>query len=247
MSTSVVEMAAKPGPVQINPGSTVFLVVDMQNDFVSDGGLFHRLGVDVSIIRRVVAPIAKALLTARAAGIPVVYLKMGFRPDLADAGADESPNRVRHLLAGLGTPMQAPDGTESRVLIRNTWNTDIVPELAPWPEDLVIYKHRYSGFFETKLHETLWRLGAKHVIVTGCTTSVCVEATIRDAMYHDYSCVLLSDCTAEPLGHGTSRSNYDATLHLVERQLGWVSTSDAFISALRRLYAEWIAGDLQLR
>ena len=246
MSTSVVQMTATPAPVEISADSTVFLVVDMQNDFVSEDGLLHRSGADVSILRRTVAPIARSLTTARAAGIPVVYLKMGYRPNLSNAGPDESPNR-RRLLAELGAPVHLPDGTESRVLIRDTWNTDIVTELAPWPEDQVIYHHRFSGFFETSLHATLWRLGAKHVIVTGGTTSLAVESTIRDAVSHDYACVLLADCTAEPLGHGLSRSNYDATLHLVERQFGWVATSDAFITAMRRLYAEWIAGDLQLR
>ena len=247
MPTSVVRMEATPGPVEVNPHSTVFLVVDMQNDFVTERGLLHRLGVDLSTIKRVVASTGRALIAARAAGIPVVYLKMGFRPNLSDLGSDESPNRIRHLLAGLGAPTRLPDGTEGRVLIRDTWNTDIIRELAPWPEDTVIYHHRFSGFFETTLHDTLWKLGAKHVIVTGCTTSVTVESTIRDAMYHDYSCVLLADCTAEPIGLGLPRSNYDATLSLVQRLFGWVATSDEFIKALRRQYAEWIAGDLQLK
>ena len=246
MSTSI-RMAARPAPIEINPDSTVFLVVDMQNDFASEGGLLHRLGVDVSIVQRAVAPIGRSLISARAAGIPVVYLKMGFQSNLSDAGADESPFRMRHLLAGLGAPVQLPDGTESRVLVRDTWNTDIVGDLAPWPEDHVIYHHRFSGFFETTLHETLRKLGARHVIVSGCTTSVGVESTIRDAMYLDYSCVLLSDCTAEPIGHGLPRSNHDATLLLVERLFGWVSTSEEFIKSLRRKYAEWITGELQLR
>ena len=246
MLTSV-RMPATPAPVEISPDSTAFLVVDMQNAFVTEGGLLHRLGSDVSIVQRVVAPTGRALIAARAAGIPVVYLKMGFRPDLSDVGADEPRERITHLLAGLGAPARLPDDMEDRVLIRDTWNTDIVRELAPWPEDHVIYHHRFSGFFETTLHDTLWRLGARHVIVAGCTTSVAVESTIRDAMSHDYSCVLLRDCTAEPIGHGLLRSNHDATLLLVERLFGSVSTSEEFIKTLRRQYAEWISGDLQLR
>jgi ureidoacrylate peracid hydrolase len=247
MATSVVRMEATPAPVEINSHSTVFVVIDMQNDFLAEGGLLHRQGLDLSSIQRVVAPTARAIIAARAAGIPVVYLKMGFRPDLSDLGADESPNQVRHLQAGVGAEVRLSDGTESRVLIRDTWNTDIIRELAPWPEDTVIYHHRFSGFHETTLHDRLWKLGAKHVIVAGCTTSVSVEATIRDAMYHDYSCVLLADCTAEPIGHGLPRSNYQATLLLVERLFGSVSTSEELIKALRRQYSEWITGDLQLR
>ena len=239
MSTAV-RMAATPAPVEISPDSTVFLVVDMQNDFLTEGGLLHRQGVDLAAAQRAVAPIARCLTTARAGGIPVVYLKTGFRPNLSDAGADDSPNRIKPMWAGLGDPVRLPDDTDSRFLIRDTWNTDIVRDLAPWPEDHVIYHHRFSGFFETNLHDTLWKLGAKHVIVTGFATSGAVESTIRDAMYLDYSCLLLSDCTAEPIAHASS---YDATLRAVERMFGWVSTSNDFINALRRAYAEWIAGD----
>lgn len=247
MPTLAARIAATPAPVEIHTESTVFLVIDMQNDYVAEGGLLDRLGVDLSIVQRAVAATGRALIAARAAGIPVVYLKMGFHENLSDLGPDETPNRIRHLLAGLGTSVRFPDGTDNRVLLRDTWNSDIVRELAPWPEDDVIYHHRFSGFFETTLHAALWKLGAKHVIVTGCTTSVAVESTIRDAMYHDYSCVLLADCTAEALGQAQPRSNYDATLALVQCLFGWVSTSEEFIRALRRQYATWPARDLQLR
>ena len=115
------------------------------------------------------------LEVAREAGIPIVYLKMGFHPDLADLGAADAPNRVRHLLFGVGEAMRAPDGSASRVLIRDTWNTDILPELAPHADDRVVYKHRYSGFYQTDLDAILKQLGVTSLIVTGCTTSVCVE------------------------------------------------------------------------
>jgi ureidoacrylate peracid hydrolase len=68
--------------------------------------------------------------------------------------------------------------------------------------------------------------------VTGCTTSVCVESTVRDAFFRDYHCVVLEDCTAEPMGANLSRSNHDGTILLVERIFGSVSTSTNFINAL---------------
>ncbi len=70
-----------------------------------------------------------------------------------------------------------------RPLIRDTWNTDIVPELAPEDGGIALYKHRYSGFFETELDETLRSWGFRNLVFTGCTTSVCVESTIKDAMF----------------------------------------------------------------
>ena len=247
MPTPAVRIEAAPAPVEINFHSTAFLVVDMQNDFVTEGGVLHRLGVDVSIFQRAVASTAKALIAARAAGIPVVYLKMGLGPDASDETGDEPFNRVKRLLGRAGAPVRLPEGVENRLLTRDTWDTDIVHDLAPWPEDQIIYHHHFSGFFETTLHDTLRQLGTTHLVVAGCTTSVGVESTIRDGMSLDYDCVLLGDCTAEPIGHGLPRSNHEATLLLVERLFGSVSNSEAFVKGLRRAYADWVAGDLQLR
>ncbi len=228
----VVTIEAKPQPIAIDVARTAVIVVDMQNDFGADGGMFHRAGIDISMIRRAVAPTARVLTAARASCIPVIYLKMAFRPDLSDAGPLDSPNHARHLLLGVGTAVRAPNGGESRVLIRDTWNTDILPELAPEPQDIVLYKHRFSGFFQTDLDSILTSRNIKYLIVTGCTTSICVESTIRDAMFRDYSCVLLADCTAEPIGNGLPRSNHDASLLAIQVLLGWVASSDGFIGAL---------------
>ena len=130
--------------------------------------------------------------------------------------------------------MRAPDGRESRILIRDTWNTDIVPELKPQADDVVIYKHRFSGFYQTDLDATLKKLGVKHLIVTGCTTSVCVESTVRDAMFRDYSCVMLQDCMSQPTPpDGLPGTNHDASLVLAEAAFAWVSNSEQFVVALQ--------------
>jgi len=163
----------------------------------------------------------------------IVYLKMGFRADLSDLGAPDSVNRVRHVVGlKVGQTVRAPDGRDSRILLRDNWGTDIVPELKPHAGDVVLYKHRFSGFYETELDAALKRLDAKHLIFTGCTTSVCVESTIRDAMFRDYLPVLLADCTAEPIGSRYARSNHDASLLAIETLLGWVSNSEEFVRAL---------------
>lgn len=232
IKSRVATIEAKPQAIAIDVARSAIIVVDMQNDFGADGGMFHRAGIDISMIRRAVAPTARALAAARASGIPVIYLKMAFRPDLSDAGPLDSPNHARHLLLGVGTAVRAPNGSKSRVLIRDTWNTDILPELAPKPQDIVLYKHRFSGFFQTDLDTILASLNIKYLIVTGCTTSICVESTIRDAMFRDYSCVLLADCTAEPIGNDLPRSNHDASLLAVQVLLGWVASSDGFIGAI---------------
>jgi ureidoacrylate peracid hydrolase len=228
----MVTVEAKPSPLTIDIGRTVLLVIDMQNDFAAKGGMFDRAGIDVSMIQAAIAPTARVLKSAREQGIKVVYLKMAFRADLSDAGLPDSPNWRVHSPAHVGDSVRAPDGTESRILIRDTWNTEIVSELQPQAGDAVVYKHRYSGFYQTDLENILREMNAKYLVITGCTTSVCVESTVRDAMFRDYSCLLLTDCMAEPIGRDFPRSNHDASLLLIQTMFGWICRSEEFIQAL---------------
>ena len=229
-----IRLDASPEAVTLDPSKTAVLVIDMQNDFGAKGGMFDRAGVDISGIRKVVPATALVLAAARQAGMRVVYLKMGYRHDLSDLGAPDSVNRARHLRFGVGQAVRSPDGGEGRILIRDTWNTDILPELRPEPGDEVTYKTRFSGFYETELDARLKSFGARHLVVTGCTTSVCVDSTVRDAMFRDYLCVLLADCMSEPIGDGAPRSNHDATLLTAEVLFGWVSDSSRFLKALEQ-------------
>ena len=217
-----IKIQANPEPVEIDPARAAVLVIDMQNAFGSPGGMFDKAGVPISSIQAAVAPTRAAVEAARRAGVKIVYLKMAFQADLSDIGAVDAPVGTFHLHLG------AKDG----VLERDTWATDILDELTPSNEDSVVYKNRFSGFYQTELDEILKASGIKYLIVTGCTTSVCVESTVRDAFFRDYHCVVLEDCTAEPMGANLSRSNHEATILLVERIFGSVSTSTNFIDAL---------------
>jgi ureidoacrylate peracid hydrolase len=229
--TEMVTLEAKPEAIAIDPARSAVIVVDMENDFAAKGGMFDRAGAGISGAQKAIAPTAKVLAAARQAGLKIIYLKMGYRADLSDLGAPGSVNRTRHLKFGVGQKIRAPDGRESRILIRDTWDTDIVPELKPQDSDIVIYKTRFSGFYNTDLDATLKKLGIRYLIVTGVTTSICVESTVRDAMFRDYLCVLLRDCMSEPIGHDLPRTNHDASLLNVEVLLGWVSDSEQFVKA----------------
>ena len=232
-ASRLIKIDAKPAPISIDPTKTAVIVVDMENDFGSKGGMFDLAGIDISMIQKAIVPTQKVLGAARIANIKVVYLKMGFHPDLSDLGAPDSVNRTRHLqIMHVGKTVQAPDGSASRILIRDNWGTDIVPQLKPHAGDVVMYKTRFSGFYQTDLDSVLKKLGVKHLIFTGCTTSVCVDSTIRDAMFRDYQPVLLADCSGEPIGYGLPRSNHEASLLTIEVLLGWVSSSDEFIKGL---------------
>jgi ureidoacrylate peracid hydrolase len=232
MIRPMLTLDARPRAVTLDPERTAVLVVDFQHDFASSGGMFARAGIDVSGIQAAATATRPVLAAAREAAIPIVYLKMEHAPDLWDVGPEDGPHWLKHEPMRVGEEVEAPDGRPSRILVRDTWNTDIVPELAPEPGDVVVSKHRYSGFFETELDAVLHRLRAKYLLVTGCTTSICVESTVRDAMFRDYSCIVLEDCTAEPIGAGASRTNKEASLLVIETLFGWISSGAAVMQAL---------------
>ena len=104
-TSSVVHIDAQPDRLSLDTAKTAVIVCDMQNDFGAEGGMFHRAGIDIAPIQAAVAPTARVLGAARAAGVQIVYLKMEFRPDLSDAGAPDLPNWRKHLpLGGIGEP-----------------------------------------------------------------------------------------------------------------------------------------------
>jgi len=229
-----IHIMAKPDSIAIDTARAAVIVVDMENDFGSKGGMFNRAGIDISMIQKVISPTSKVLAAARKAGIKIIYLKMGYHEDLSDIGNEESVNRVRHLkIMHVGDTIIAPNGSKSRILIRDTWGTDIITELKPQTGDIVMYKTRFSGFYKTELDSILKQLGKKYLIITGCTTSICIESTVRDAMFRDYSSIVLEDCTAEPIGYNFPRSNHEASLLTIQTLLGWVSNSKEFIKAVQ--------------
>lgn len=233
-TTKRITIDARPESLVIEPARTAVIVVDMQNDFGSSGGMMALAGIDISGNRAVIPATSRVLVASRQAGMLVIYLKMAFRADLSDAGAPDTPNWLKHLPLRATEETTTPDGRASRILVRDTWNTDVVAELQPEPADVVLYKHRYSGFYETDLDKVLRSRSINSLIFTGWTTSVCVESTVRDAMFRDYRCLVLEDCTAEPIGKGLLRSNHEASLLAIQILFGWISESAKLISALEK-------------
>jgi ureidoacrylate peracid hydrolase len=217
---ATLNMMAKPNPISMDAANTAVIVVDMQNEFGSKGGMFDRAGLDISGIQKAVSPIANVLTIARQKNITIVYLNTEL-DSISFPWVDTSKYQI-------GATILAPDGSKNRVLFANNWGTKVVPTLTPKKQDVIVYKTKFSGFYQTKLDSVLKSLDLQYLVFTGCTTSVCVESTIREAYFRDYYSILLSDCTAEPL----SQKNYEASLILVENRFGWVSNSTEFIKAV---------------
>ena len=229
---TLLTIVAQPEQISFDPSRTAIVVIDMQNDFGSQGGMFDRAGLDIAPIARLVQPISRVLEAARWAGMLVVYTRQEHNTDLSDMGSESAPHRIKHKRLKVGQVIEAPNGVPSQILVRDTWNTAIVDELAPHEGDAVISKHRFSAFFETRLDSLLRTRRIDTLIFVGATTSICVESTVRDATFRDYRCIVLRDCTAELIAADAPRSNHEASLLAIELLFGWTADSGVVIKAL---------------
>jgi ureidoacrylate peracid hydrolase len=216
----------KPNPLEINLEKSAIIVVDMQNAFASPGGMLDIAGLDISGAHQVISAIRSVLDAARAAQIPIIYLQMGYKPDLSNAGGPSSPNWHKELALSL---MHTRPELKGKILTEGTWDFAIVDELAPHPGDLVVVKTRYSGFAGTTLDSMLRMRAIQFLFFAGIATNVCVESTLRDAFFLEYWPILVSD-GAMPAG---AASQHEATLFNVESFFGWTMQSAALLKSLK--------------
>jgi ureidoacrylate peracid hydrolase len=219
------KLDARPEPVDLGSARTAVVVVDMQNAFVSPGGMFDLAGFDISGAPAVIDVHRRLLDGCRAAGVPIVYLQMTYGADLVEAGDEDSPNFHKEL--GMVLMRQRPE-LRGTLIVQGTWDWKVVDELSPLAGDTVICKSRYSGFCRTPLADHLHAAGIKYLLFTGVATNVCVESTARDAYFEEFWPILVEDA----MNHSGPAFNRDATLWNFEHVFGWVTRSDDVLAAL---------------
>lgn len=121
--------------------------------------------------------IQELLKPAREKNVPIFYTVSERRPDLLDSGIQV---------------MKSHRGREKTV-VAGTHATEVVAEVAPQPEDMLISKRKPSAFFGTPLMSHLNFLDVDTVIITGCTTSGCIRATAVDAYAYNFRTVVVED------------------------------------------------------
>ena len=216
---------AEPYEFKFDPAHAGLLIIDMQRDFLEPGGFGEMLGNDVAQLRRTIVPNRRLLEAWRAAGLFVTHTREGHKADLSDLPpAKKARGRSKTCI---GDP-----GPMGRILIRGEAGHDIIPELYPLADEPVFDKPGKGAFYATDLESVLKHRGIRQLVVTGVTTEVCVNTTVREANDRGFDCLVLEDCVGSyfPEFHASG-------LKMIKAQggiFGWVGTSSDVIAAIRR-------------
>lgn len=182
----------------MNPKKTALLVIDVQNSFVEEGS--------PNQIKTIEADLGKLkgfIDFCREKGIKVIYTRHCFDPKNNLIEAKLFPKEMNEALT------------------KGTHGWEIHDKIRPEKKDIIIDKHRYDAFFNTKLNEILRSRGVENVIITGTITQVCCESTARSAMFYDYNIIFCSD-----LNFSFDKELHERTLKVLKRSFGSVMSSE---------------------
>ena len=220
---TTISFDAAPYTFALDPARAALMIIDMQRDFLEPGGFGAMLGNDVDELAKTVEPNRRLLAAWRKAGRFVIHTREGHRPDLADL---PPAKRAR----GRGKVSIGDVGPMGRILVRGEAGHDIVAALRPEPGEPVIDKPGKGAFFATDLQAILQHRGITQLIVTGVTTEVCVNTTVREANDRGYECLVIDDCCGS-----YSAEFHESALKMIVAQggiFGWVTSSARLIAAL---------------
>ena len=214
---------AQPYAFDFPAGKLALVVIDMQRDFIEEGGFGSVLGNDVRPLARIVPTVRRLLDAFRAARLPIVHTREGHVPDLSDCPPSKRARGRGALTIGDAGPM-------GRILVDGEPGNDLVPDLAALPGETVLLKPGKGAFYATPLDGLLKGLGVNHLVFAGVTTEVCVQTTMREANDRGYECLLAEDATESYFPEFKA-----ATLAMIRAQggiVGWTAPTEAVVRAL---------------
>ncbi len=199
-------------PWELNKDKAVLLVIDMQNDFVNEGA-----DMEVSMARLNLPNMQKVLELSRNNNIPVVYTTHVLLDEF-----DISPLETTYQ------PWLKESGMRA-----NTDAVKVVEELKPLPHEIVLEKHRYCAFYNTRLDTIIRNIRGMHavdtVIIVGTVTDVCCENTARSAFMRDLKVALIGDACG-----GFDEASHNAALTVVGRNFGRVLTTNELVNEIEK-------------
>ena len=208
-----------PEDVTLDPTEVGLLVIDMQNGFCHvEGSRAKFLGPESTKEPQAIVPHVQRLITmCRAAGAKIWFTRQVHYPDDKARINRRIPSHLERR------------GVKPTLCLKGTWDTELIDEIAEMvaSEDEVLVKHRASAFYSTPLEAELRINGIQVLIVTGTTTSFCVDSTIRDAYARDFDVLLPAEAAAD-----TDPEAHDAVLASVARFHGVVTNIDEIARAM---------------
>ena len=188
----------------------------MQNGFVSKGGSYDLMGMNVSRYAEVVPTLKRLIDYCRRAKIPIFYSQA-----VREESGIDLLTRSHRIL-----PKSREERIKKRpICIRGSWDAEIVEQLKPSVDDHVVIKRRDSVFQDTEFEVWLQSLGIDSIIFSGIDTSICVESSLRDAFNHGYDILMISDATAS-----NNLDHYNSTLDNIRNYYGLVMNLDELTS-----------------
>ena len=159
--------------------TSIYLVLDMMNDLVHADGVNGKAAYGEQVRgRRVLENTRTAIVKARAAGVPIGFVRVGFSPDYREC----PPNSP--IFSG---------ARKNNIFQLGTWGTETHPDLGQQSSDFDIVKHRVSPFYATSLEAILRARGIRRIYCSGISTNAVVQATVREGHDRDYEIVVLED------------------------------------------------------
>ncbi len=206
-------------PAEFHPA---LLVIDMQNGFVAHGGSYEKcgadIGADINIYRKIIPNVRRIIDICHELEIPVFYSQQ-----VREASGIDLLTKLHNII-----PRRRQEFTKIPACVRGTWDAEIIDELLPTKDDLVVVKRRDSAFQDTELELWLKSIGADTIIFTGVDTCICVENSVREAFNNGYDVILVEDAVAS-----SWPKLHEATLTKIRGSFGLVLATEQLINMLR--------------
>jgi ureidoacrylate peracid hydrolase len=178
---------------RLQPGRTALLVIDMQHGFLDPGA-----ALEVPPGRAIIPNLQGLIETCRGRRVPVIFTEFVYAPAVPCLRGD--PFGREHLPAPSGAPtgfgLPSSNCLVAPIAEQGPNSADIVPELAPRPDELVVRAHTYDKFYGTPLDLALRSQDIRYLIITGVVTDVCVNSTLLSAANRDYRVTAATDGVA---------------------------------------------------
>jgi nicotinamidase-related amidase len=199
----------------LSPGSSALMVIDMQNDFVSQQGKMAEFGFEIGCVRDSLAPMRRILAISRSLAYPIIHTCM----------INELEQNPLSWYAFWGQPAMT---------IRGTWGAEQIEEMRPLPGETVLVKYTYGAFTGTNLDTILRRRKTETLIVMGTDVNICAGDTIHQAFALGYNVVAVSDCLQcfSRKGRQHAEQLRQMGMYLIENHFGSVISSTELLELM---------------